>query len=335
MRKRFGSIVGYVAVCALLAGVLAGCGTKQEAGASEGDGCGSSNGQVMIGTGNATGVYYALGGGLATLISDNTRMNATALETGASVENIERVVAGEMQVGFAQADTSSSAAKGEDIFEYDQPVEALARVYTEYTHVIVRKGSGITSIESMRGKKISTGSPKSGVEVIAWRLLRAAGLEPGQDMSPQRLGLGDAVDAVKAGTIDGMVFTAGLPTPAIVDLFGEVGDDALQFVDVTPLMPAMQKITPVYAEGTIPAAAYGLAADVPTMVVPTYLLVNEDFPDADACAITKLIFEKKAELTKVHPAAKEISPDTARQVDPVRLHDGARKALDDLGGAYQ
>lgn len=330
MRKRFGSIVGFVAVCALLAGAMAGCGAKRQAGASEAGGCESSNGQLMIATGNAAGVYFVLGGGLAKVISDNTGMQATALETGASVQNIEDLVAQKYHVGFSLADTASSAAKGEDSFEYDQPVEALARIYTNYTHVIVRKGTGITSMEEMRGKRISTGSAKSGTEVIAWRLLRAAGLEPGQDVSALRLDLTDTVDGMKAGTIDGMVFSAGLPTPAIADLFKEVGGD-MEFVDITPLTPAMQKITPVYQDGSIAKSVYGTPEDVPTIVVPNYLLVNEDFPDSDACAITKLLFDKKPELAKVHPAAKDISMDTAAQTDPVRLHDGARKALQELG----
>ena len=77
----------------------------------------------------------------------------------------------------------------------------------------------------------------------------------------------------------------------------------------------------------IPAATYGMAADVKTIVVPNVLLVREDFPDANACAITKLVYDKKADLEKVHPAAKDILRDKAADTAPVPLHPGSEQAL--------
>lgn len=93
----------------------------------------------------------------------------------------------------------------------------------------------------------------------------------------------------------------------------------------------MQETNEVYAEGSIPKATYNLDADVKTIVVPNLLIVGADFPDRNACAITKLIFEKKDELAKVHPSAKEFDPKKGLETDPVPLNDGAKKALEDLG----
>lgn len=322
------------ALAAVLAAALAGCGGKQDRTTEGGDAagtCEASAAQLTIATGNSTGVYYALGGGLATVISSNTPIKATAAETGASVQNIQQLVAKKYDIAFSLADTAADAVEGKGAFEGKKAdVAALARIYSNYTHVIVTKKSGITSMEGFRGKRISTGSPKSGTEVIANRLLESAGLDPAKDVSAQRLELGKTVDAMKDGSIDGMVWSGGLPTGGITDLFSSMKGQ-VDFIDVTPLLPKMKEINSVYAEGTIPAATYGTTADAKTIVVPNVLLVRSDFAENNACALTKLLFDKKADLEKVHVAAKELDPATAKQSEPVPLHPGSEKALNELG----
>lgn len=319
---------------ALAVGLIAtGCGGKRnEAPAAQGGqtgqqiACETSDGRITIATGNTGGVYYTLGGGLAQLISSNTKLKATAAETTASVQNIQQLVKGDYDVAFSLADTAADAVNGKGSFEAPQKVTALARIYTNSTHVVVRTGSGIKSIADMKGKKISTGGPKSGTEVIANRVLQAAGLDPAKDVQAQRLALRQTVDGMKSGQLDGLVWSGGLPTPEITDLTTSMKGD-VTFLDITGQLGAMKKVNPVYDKGSIPAATYGLPADVPTIVVPNVLLVRDNFPAGNACAITKLIFDKKDELTKVHPAAKELSKELAVKTDPVPLHPGAKQAL--------
>jgi uncharacterized protein len=315
--------------------LVAACGGRQQPAAAPGtadaSSCQAGTGQLTIATGNATGVYYALGGGLASLISANTTLKATAAETGASVQNIQQLVAGEYDIAFSLADTAADAVRGQGTFTEPQQVQALARIYSNYTHVVVQRSSGITTMADFRGKRISTGSPKSGTEVIANRLLQAAGLNPETDVLPQRLELGKTVDAMKDGSIDGFVWSGGLPTGGVTDLFTSAGD-RVEFVDINDLLPKMQEVNPVYAAGTVPASAYGTPGDVATIVVPNLLLVRHDFPAGDACAVTRLMFDKKADLEKVHPAAKELDPKIAVDTAPVELAPGARTALQQLNG---
>ena len=322
-------------VCAAVL-VLAACGGRQQPAAAPGtadaSACQAGTGQLTIATGNATGVYYALGGGLASLISANTTLKATAAETGASVQNIQQLVAGEYDIAFSLADTAADAVRGQGAFTEPQQVQALARIYSNYTHVVVQRSSGITTMADFRGKRISTGSPKSGTEVIANRLLQAAGLNPETDVLPQRLELGKTVDAMKDGSIDGFVWSGGLPTGGVTDLFTSAGD-RVEFLDISDLLPKMKEINPVYAEGTVPASAYGTPGDVATIVVPNLLLVRNDFPAGDACAITRLMFDKKADLEKVHPAAKELDPKVAVDTAPVELAPGSRTALQQLNAS--
>lgn len=309
--------------------VAAGCGGKRptESADSGAGGCEAAEGRVTIATGNTGGVYYTLGGGLAQLISDNTPIKASAAETGASVQNIQQLVAGDYDIAFSLADTAADGVEGKGTFEGKKhDITALARIYSNYTQVVVRADSGISTIADMKGKKISTGSPKSGTEVIANRLLEAAGLDPASDVSAQRLALRQTVDQMKTGQIDGFVWSGGLPTPEVTDLTTSMKDD-VRFVDVTDLLPKLQEINPVYEDGTLPADTYGLPEDIPSIVVPNLLLVRSDFADGDACAITKLLFDKKADLAQVHKAANELDKTKAVETDPVPLHPGAKEAL--------
>jgi TRAP transporter TAXI family solute receptor len=320
---------------ALLAVVLllaaTGCGGKQTPDSAPAAGgtasCEAAAGRITIATGNSGGVYYVLGGGLAQLISNNTPLKATAAETGASVQNIQQLVNKDYDVAFSLADTAADAVNGKGSFDgKPQQVQALARIYPNSTQVLVRTGAGINSLADMRGKRISTGSPKSGTEVIANRLLQAAGLNPETDVQAQRLDLAKTSDGMKAGTLDGLVWSGGLPTAQITDITTSMKGQ-VKFIDITPQLDALKKINPVYAASTIPAATYAQPSDVPTIDVPNVLLVRSDFPVGSACAITKLIFDKQAELEKVHPAAKQINKQTAVQTGPVPLHPGAKQAL--------
>ena len=317
-----------------LAGALTACGGRQDAAETDTGGdvtCEvADETRIGIATGNATGVYFALGNAYAEQIgASGGKLKATASETGASVQNIQQLVAGTYNVAFSLADTAADAINGSGSFDRKQPVAALARIHTNYTQVIVRKAAGIKDVAGMKGKRVSTGSPKSGTEVIANRLLTAAGLDPAKDISAQKLDLTKTVDGMKEGSIDALFWSGGLPTPGVTDLLTTAGGQ-VQFLDITPLLPEMQKINEVYETGTIPAATYKLAADTPTIVVPNVLLVKDDLDANVACVLTKALFDRKPQLEQANAAAKEITLDQARKTDPVPLHRGSVKALDDL-----
>ncbi|GIF65587.1 C4-dicarboxylate ABC transporter substrate-binding protein [Asanoa ishikariensis] len=315
---------------------LAGCGGRQDVAGTDTGGDVScevtTDTRIGIATGNSTGVYFALGNAYAEQLSvaTNQKVKGTAAETGASVQNIQQLVGGTYQVAFSLADTAADAVQGKGSFTAPQPIQALARIYTNYTQVVVRKDAGITTVADLRGKSVSTGSPKSGTEVIANRLLQSAGLDPAKDVKAQRLDLQKTVDGMKDGSIDAMFWSGGLPTPGITDLF-TTSRDKVAFVDITPLLPEMNKVSPAYEAGSIPAATYALPADAKTIVVPNLLLVKDDLDANVACVLTKALFDRKPQLEQANAAAKEISLDTARETDPVTLHRGADKALADLG----
>lgn len=311
---------------------LSACG-GQQAGGSAGagadkNGCDAGSGRVTIATGNSTGVYYVVGGGIAKLINSETKVQASSAETGASVQNIQQLAAGDYDIAFSLADTAADAVSGKGSFKGKQDVSSLGRIYPNYTQVVVRADSGIKSVKDFKGKRISTGSPQSGTEVIANKMIQAAGLKD-SDVKKQRLDLTKTVDGMKDGSIDGLVWSGGLPTPALTDLFNSKGKD-VEFIDPTPLLPELQKISPVYEKATVPADTYGLDKDAPSIAVPNVLMARNDMPANLACAMTKLVFGQKDKLVKVHPAAEDIDAGLATESDPIPVHPGSLRALKSL-----
>jgi uncharacterized protein len=313
-----------VALLTALVLAVAGCGGERPGREAAGGG----TRQLSIATGNTTGVYYQLGGGLAEVISRNLPgYRATAEATGASVENLQRIARGDSDIAFTLADSAADAVNGTGSFTSKQPVTAIARIYTNFTQVISRDPA-VKSVADLRGKRVSTGSPNSGTEVIALRLLQAAGLDPDADIRRQALSLPETVQGMKDGTIDALFWSGGLPTSGITDLTTSM-KRAVSFVPLDDLLQKMQQTHgPIYTDASIPSAAYDQAGDTPTIAVPNLLVVNADMDEQLAHDLTKLLFDHKAQLETVHVEAKNITREQAPSTDPVPLHPGAKRYYD-------
>jgi TRAP transporter TAXI family solute receptor len=316
-------VVAALAVAVAL--VVPGCGGKQDE-----RGVGPS--RLSIATGNTTGVYYQLGGAYARVISRTTGRKTTASETGASVQNIRLIAAGKQDIAFSLLDTAADAVNGSGPFEgKPQPIEALTALYPNFTQVVVRADSGIEAVADMKGRRVSTGSPQSGTEVIANRLLRAAGLDPEHDVKRQRLALDKTVEAMKDGSIDALFWSGGLPTPGIEDLF-TARRGALRLLDVARFLPQLNRqYGDFYERGAIPAETYGAGA-AGTIKVTNVLLVKKGFDPALAERLVRVLFDHRSDLEAASPAAKDIRIQTATQTRPVPLNAGAEKALKALAG---
>lgn len=285
-------------------------------------------GELAIGTGNPTGVFYELGAAYANVINRHMDgYDATAAPTNGSVDNLNRLESGDVDLALAFADNAADALQGTGSFLGAQfAVRALARLYNNYAHVIVRTESGIQSVAQMRGRRISTSTHNSGTEVMAKRMLTAAGLNPATEVTTMAMSLGETTAAMVAGSIDGMFWSGGLPTTGVSDLFRQAGGK-VRFLAVDSLVPALAKLygDGIYAAATLPKATYALAADVSTIAEPNLLVVDANMPDDVAHQLTGMLFQYQAELAAVHPAANDIKRDTAPRTDPVPLHPGAAR----------
>ena len=237
-----------------LVGVLAlaaGCGGEGSgSGAEEGGG-----GRLSIATGGTSGVYFVYGGGLAKVISSNLEgYRATAETTSASVDNLILIKDGGSDIAFTLADTALDAVEGREAFKEKVPMRVLAQIYDNYTQVVAKAGSGIKTIEDLKGKRVSVGAPNSGTEVIADRIFEAAEIDPKGGIKRQGLGVDESVQAMKDGSIDAFFWSGGLPTGAITDL---VTSDKITLLDTTVYTDKLvQKYGEVYRDETIPKGTY-------------------------------------------------------------------------------
>ena len=179
---------------------------------------------IAIATGGTGGVYYPMGGGMANVLSKHLPgIQATARVTGGSVDNLKLVGTGQSEVAFTMVDAARDALKGEDKFK-GNPVElrTLMVLYPNRMHVVSVEGKGIDKMSDLKGKRVSTGSPGSATEVMAFRVIEAAGLDRDKDMKRERLGVAESTNALKDGKIDAYFWVGGLPTAAVTDRLQQV-----------------------------------------------------------------------------------------------------------------
>ncbi len=181
--------------------------------------------QLSIATGGTGGVYYPLGGALAAALQKNIPgMTATAEVTGGSVDNLKLIGSGKPYVAFAMTDATLDAAKGEDKFKGQKvAVKTLMVLYPNRMHIVTIDGKGINKMADLKGKRVSTGSPGSATEVMAFRVIEAAGLDKDKDLKRERLGAAESTNAMKDGKIDAYFWVGGLPTAAVTDLANTPG----------------------------------------------------------------------------------------------------------------
>jgi TRAP transporter TAXI family solute receptor len=317
-----------LAVVAVAAVLLAACGGGGGEAAAPG-----ADGSLSIATGGTGGVYYPYGGAMGTLLSEKLQgITATAQETNASVDNVLLVQDGGADIAFALGDTVADAVGGKAQFEGREiTVCTLGKLYNNFTQTVTTSSTGIRTIADLRGKRVSVGSPGSGTEVIALRLLEAAGINPESDIQRSQLGVGETAAALRDGTIDAGFWSGGLPTGALVDLAttgqmvvlptGEYADELAS------------KFGPYYLTEEIPAGTYqGQTEPSPQVVVPNVLIVRSDMPQQLQQDITRAIFENKAQLAAVHPAANDLDPATAGDVGFVEVCPGAKAYFDQATG---
>jgi uncharacterized protein len=197
-------------------------------------------------------------------------------------------------------------------------------LYTNYTHVVALGSSNIRTIADLRGRVVSTGSPGSGTEIIAVRVLRAAGLDPDRDLTRQGLGVSESAGALKDGKIAAFFWSGGLPSAAVQDLAHTTGI-TMRMIPTGDLVARLQQeYGALYFAATVPAAAYrGIDDAVPVVGVANVLVANASMPEPLAYDITRLLFEKQRELSGIHPEARHLSLERASIGSPAPFHPAA------------
>jgi len=290
---------------------------------------------ISIATGGTGGVYYPIGGGIASVLSKKVPgMEATAEVTGGSVDNLKLIDGDVSYIGMTMADAGQDAYRGENKFKGRKvPLRTLMIMYPNRMHVVTVEGRGINTIADLKGKRISTGSPGSATEVMAFRILEAAGLDKDKDVKRERLSVAESVNGVKDNKIDAFFWVGGLPTAAVTDLANTPGTK-LKMIDNAELVPAMnKKYGNLYVQDTIPKATYrGMDADNHQATVMNLLVANEKMDDKTAYNIIKTIFESRDDLIAVHKDTADFKLENQKaEASPIPFHPGAIKYFEEHG----
>ena len=287
---------------------------------------------INILTGGTSGVYYPLGVALSQIYSKALPNAKTSVQaTKASVENLNLLQAGRGELAFTLGDALSDAWKGNADAGFPKPLNklrAVAAIYPNYVQIVASADSGIKTLADLKGKRVSVGAPKSGTEVNARAILKAAGMTYNDLGKVEYLPFGESVELMKNRQLDATLISAGLGVSAIRDLATSV---KIVIVSIPP--ETVAKVgDPAYQPGIIPANTYeGQTADVHTVAIRNVLVTRVGVPTDVVYTMTKALFSNLPQLVAAHSAAKAIKLEDAVKGLPLPLHPGAAKYYREVG----
>ncbi|MFD9476622.1 TAXI family TRAP transporter solute-binding subunit [Streptomyces nojiriensis] len=294
--------------------------------------------RLRLATGPEGGPYNAFGQALAQAVAaSGRRIEIVPVSTAASVDNLRKLDDGSVELALAMADVAEDAVLGRDPFPRPAAATALARVYVNYTHLLVPADGPVRSVRDLAGRPVASGAAGSGVQVVAERVLRAAGLSGAPVPAPQpapptatatataaderQLGLAASVSALREGSVDALFWSGGVPTPALADLAREL---PLRFLPLDAHVGALrERYGPVYTAVTLPAGVYGLTEPVGTIGVGNYLLARADVPQGAVRDLLQVVFERWRDLLREVTAGARLEPRFAISTGEMPLHPGA------------
>lgn len=289
--------------------------------------------RLSIGVGPAGAELLPLGEGLAQLIAQSLHVEAIAETTPSFVEAALRIGEKRADLAFLGSSIAYQAFRGEGAFQGRRiPVRTLAPLFFAYLHLVTLDGTGINSLADLRGKRVSIGPPGSGFRVSALAVLKAAGIDAEREMRAESLTHVAAAPALLERKIDAFFWSASLPGSVVLELATTPGV-RMKLISLDSVLPTLQREQGnIYFNVIIRKEFYpGLPADVPTIGTIDLLIVHRDF-DADlAYQITKLVFEKRAELARAHRQAQYITLLGAAGRSPIPFHPGAIRYFKERG----
>ena len=287
---------------------------------------------VNVLTGGQSGVYYPLGVALSQMYAQEIpNVKGTAQVTKASAENMNLLQAGRGELAWALADSVSDAWNGVEEAGFTKPLDklrGLSGTYNNYIQIVANAESGVKSLEDLKGKRISVGAARSGTELNARAILKAAGLTYDDFAKVEYLPFGESVELMKNRQLDATLQSAGLGVSSIRDLAASV--------DIV-VVPVSEEVVenvndPAYQPAVIPANTYaGQSVDLPTAAIPNFLVTHSGVSDDLAYEMTKVLYENLDTFKSSHNAIENMDIKNAINGMPVPLHPGAERYYKEQG----
>ena len=290
--------------------------------------------RLTFATGGTAGTYYPLGGVIGQVMSDKSGVvSITAQSTGATVENLNLIAMGDVDMALVQNDLSHYAFRGYGLptFENNQisNFRAIARLYPEILHLVAQEGLNAQTLADLKDRRIAVGASGSGNEANCRQIFGFYDLSY-ENTTPYFISYAESVNHFKDRQIDAFVFTTGAPNPGIMDI---VTMHTPTFLRVDgEIRDKIVAEYPFFAPAVIPANTYsGQTEDVQTIAVQAIIIVREDLSDDIVYAMTKAMFENLDDIARGHAMGGEIQLETALVGLTVPLHPGAERYYKEVG----
>ena len=297
-----------------------------------------------IGTGGAGGTYFPIGGLIANAISNPPGSRpcdkggscgvpglvAIAVSTNASVANVNAIDAGQLDAGLAGAQSVTQGYNGEGKFVGNkrEKIRVIANLYPEDMHLVLPKGTKLSSLKDLNGKSVGVAAAGSGTQVSVRQILKHYGIKA----TEHELGLAQSTQRLADGQIDAFFYAGGTPFAALIQLGSTKGFELYKFSAAE--QKAINEIIPYYVDSMIPAGTYeSIDYDVPTLAVNGQLVTSVDQPTELIYDITKALWNKNTRklLDKGHSKGKAIRMETALKGVLIPVHPGAAKFYKEAG----
>jgi uncharacterized protein len=289
---------------------------------------------ITVGTGGIVGVYYPLGGAICRFVNAGRKdhgYRCTVESTGGSVFNINAVLSGDMDIGFAQSDTQFYALNGQGPFKEKQPkLRALFSVYPELFTLVTRQDANIKSFADLKGKRVNIGDPGSGTRATTELVMAATGIRKEDLRLATELKFVEMAPALCDNKIEAFTFVAGHPNA----IFQEAAASCASSIATVagPGIDKLVKDNPFYAKASVPGKMYkGTDNAQPTFGVLATVVASTDLPEQTAYIVTKALFDNFDDFKKLHPAVANITKEQMLEGNTVPFHPGALKYFREKG----
>ena len=284
--------------------------------------------QISIGTAGTAGTYYIVGAGISKMLEKYLGVRSTAEVTSGAIENIRLMESKKVEIALLTPESADLALKGLKPFSQKYDLQAILPLYPNVNQFLVLKDSPIKSFADLKGKKVSLGSPGSGILGSNQLLFDGLGM-PFSEFKPQYLSFAENAVAMRNGSIDAAIVLTAAPSPFIMNI------ESTHSIRLIPIADAeLKKVAGKYSyfiPYTIAKGAYkSLEADIPSFAAWKLVAAKREFPQEAVYHIVKTVFEHLDELQKVHPTAKFIKPENIGKVK-IPYHAGAIQYFKEKG----
>lgn len=293
--------------------------------------CSSNGDTIRFGAAGTGGIYNETANSIKSIADADGSLKIETKTTAGSAANVRLLSQNYLDAAIVQSDIAYDALNGENNFEKSGTLEgysAVAGLFTEACHIVVREDSDIKSVDDLLGKTVSIGEEESGSELNAKQILSAYGLNE-KMVKEKNLNYAEAATQLKNGDIDAAFFTLGLNATVVEELSKQC---KIRLIGIDDATAKKLKNTYSYVDCTIPKDTYnGQSDEVGTVAVKAVLIVNDRLSTGDAKKLTKLVFDNAQELQLTVSADVDIT--TEKAVDGVKIpfHKGAAEYYAEKG----